>query len=127
VNVVDSSGWLEYFSDGSNAEFFAEPIEATDSLLVPSISIYEVFKKVLLERDECEALRAVGFMQLGQVRDLSSTIALHAAKISADLRIPMADSVMLASARDFEAVLWSQEADFEGLEGWSSCRRAGSG
>ncbi|MGA9533165.1 MAG: type II toxin-antitoxin system VapC family toxin [Anaerolineales bacterium] len=117
MNVVDSSGWLEYFSEGSNAVFFAEPIEASGDLLVPTISIYEVFKKVLLERDESEALRAVGFMQLGQVLDLTSTIALHAAKISADLKIPMADSVMLASARDFEAVLWSQDADFEELVG----------
>ena len=117
MNVVDSSGWLEYFSDAPNASIFSEPIEATDELLVPTVSIYEVFKKVLLERGETEALRAIGFMQLGRVVDLTSTIALHAAKISAEVKIPMADSIMLASAREFDAILWAQDSDFEGIEG----------
>lgn len=116
MNVVDSSGWLEYFADGPHAEFFADPIEGTEELVVPTISIYEVFKRILLDRDESEALRAIGFMHHGRVLDLTSTIALHAAKVSLELRIPMADSIMLASAREVDAVLWTQDADFEHIE-----------
>ena len=115
MNIVDSSGWLEYFAGGPNVEFFSEPIEDTSELLVPTISLYEVFKRVLQQRDESEALRAIAFMQSGEIVDLTSTIALHAAKISTELKIPMADSVMLATARESDAVLWTQDSDFEDL------------
>ena len=98
MNVVDSSGWLEYFADGSNADFFASAIESVSDLVVPSISIYEVFKKVLQERGESEGFQAVAAMQQGRVVDLDATLALRAAKISAELKLPMADSVMLATA-----------------------------
>jgi predicted nucleic acid-binding protein len=117
MNIVDSSGWLEYFASGPNADFFSAPIEDSEELLVPTISLYEVFKRILQQRGETEALKAVAFMQSGAVLDLTSTIALHAAKLSADLKIPMADSVMLASARESEAILWTQDADFEDLDG----------
>ena len=117
MNIVDSSGWLEYFASGLNAEFFSEPIEETEDLLVPTISLYEVFKRILQQRDETEALKAVAFMQSGVIVDLTSTIALHAANISIGLKIPMADSVMLASAREKAAILWTQDSDFEDLEG----------
>ena len=109
MNVVDSSGWLEYFGAGR--------IEDTTGLLVPTISLYEVFKRILQQRGETEAFRAVAYMQSGEIVDFTSTIALHAAKISIDLKIPMADSMMLASARENEAVLWTQDSDFEHLEG----------
>jgi predicted nucleic acid-binding protein len=117
MNVVDSSGWLEYFADGGNADFFAEPVQAIDELLVPTISLYEVFKHVLINRSEGEALRAVAVMQQGQVIDLDSNIAISAAKMSADLRIPMAESMMLASARANSATLWTQDEDFKDVEG----------
>ena len=117
MNVVDSSGWLEYFADGSNADFFAPAIESVSELVVPSISIYEVFKKVLQERGESEGFQAVATMQQGRVVDLDATLALRAAKISAELKLPMADSVMLATAQVHEATLWTQDADFEGIEG----------
>jgi predicted nucleic acid-binding protein len=117
MNIVDSSGWLEYFADGPNAADFAEVLENSDDLLVPTLSIYEVFKVVLRQRGESEALRAVALMQEGALIDLTSTIALHAAKISSELKIPMADSVMLATARERNAVLWTQDSDFEGIEG----------
>ena len=117
MNIVDSSGWLAYFASSPNAEFFSEPIEETAELLVPTISLYEVFKRILQQRGETEALKAVSFMQSGAILDLTSTIALHAANISNDLKIPMADSVMLASARENDAILWTQDGDFEGLEG----------
>jgi predicted nucleic acid-binding protein len=116
MNIVDSSGWLEYFASGANAEFLSDPIENPDDLLVPTLSLYEVFKKILQERGETEALVAAAFMQSGTILDLTSTIAIHAATISNALKIPMADSVMLASARENEATLWTQDADFEGLE-----------
>jgi len=117
VNVVDSSAWLEYFADGPNATAFAPPIQATAELVVPSITLLEVFKRVYLQRGEGPALQAVALMQQGQVVDLDGPLALAAAKLSADSKLPLADSVVLATARRFEATLWTQDADFEGLEG----------
>jgi toxin FitB len=117
VNVVDSSGWLEYFADGSNADFFAGPIEATAELVVPSISLYEVFKRILQQRDEGSALQAVALMQQGKTVDLSPHLALSAARSSLDHRIPMADSIMLATARHFGATLWTQDSDFASIPG----------
>ncbi len=117
MNVVDSSGWLEYFADAPNAEKFAPGIQSTRELVVPTLSIYEVFKRVLQQRNETEALRAVALMLQGRVVDLNTTIALIAAKFSAELKLPMADSIMLATAREYHATLWTQDADFEGMEG----------
>jgi len=117
MNIVDSSGWLEYFADGPNAEFFASAIEKPEELLVPSLSLYEVFKRVLQQRDEGEALRAVAFMQQGSVVDLDSRTALRAAKVSVDLGLPLADSIMLAIARQHDVTFWTQDADFKGIEG----------
>ena len=117
MNVVDSSGWLEYFAEGPNAEFFSMPIEAIGELIVPITSIYEVFKRVLQQRDETAALEAIAFMQSGDLVDLTGDTALHAARLSIDLQLPMADSIILATAREWDAVLWTQDADFEGIEG----------
>jgi len=117
VNVVDSSGWLEYFANGSNAAFFAPAIEATRELLVPTLSLYEVFKRVLQQRDEGEALQAVALMQQGQVVDLTAAVALSAAKASIERRLPMADSIMLVTARLHGATFWTQDADFKDVEG----------
>jgi predicted nucleic acid-binding protein len=117
MNIVDSSGWLEYFTEGSNADFFREPIEDSDELLVPTVSLYEVFKRVLQQRGEGEALKAVAYMQSGRVVDLTSTIALHAAKLSDEMKTPMADSIMLATSRETRSVLWTQDSDFEGTAG----------
>jgi predicted nucleic acid-binding protein len=117
MNVVDSSGWLEYFADGPNAGFFSSAIENVSELVVPSISIYEVFKRVLQQRDESDALQAVTVMLQGMVVDLDTAIALNAARLSVDLRLPMADSVMLATARAHKATLWTQDADFTDIEG----------
>lgn len=117
MNVVDSSGWLEYFADGSNAGFFARAIQDPAELIVPPLSIYEVFKRVLQQRDESEALRAIAVMLQATVVDLTPAIALSAARISVEKRLPMADSVILATARAHDAVLWSQDADFEGMAG----------
>jgi predicted nucleic acid-binding protein len=117
VNVVDSSAWLEYFSDGPNAGFFAKPIENTKDLLVPSLSLYEVYKRVLQQRGESDALQIVAVMQQGRLVDLDGSLALQAARLSKAHGLPLADSVMLATARAFDAVLWTQDADFKDLPG----------
>lgn len=117
MNVVNSSGWLEYFAGGPNANFFAKPIEATAELVVPTLSLYEVFKKIAQQRGEGDALQAVAVMQQGKVVELSSMLALSAAKVSMQLSIPMADSVILATARAADAVLWTQDTDFATVPG----------
>ena len=117
MNVVDSSAWLEYFADGPNASLFAKVIEKPGDLLVPTVSVYEVFKRMLQQRGDDDALQAVAVMQQGQVVELSDTLALAAARLSIDHAIPMADSVMLATARAWNATLWTQDRDFESVPG----------
>ena len=117
MNVVDSSGWLEYFADGPNASIFAKPIEATRSLVVPTLSLFEVFKRVTQQRSEDDALRAIAVMEQGKVVDLDRATALEAARLSMQHGIAMADSVMLATAHRHRATLWTQDSDFEGLQG----------
>lgn len=117
MNVVDSCGWLEYFSDGRNADFFAHAIEETASLIVPAISLFEVFKRILQQRTENDALRAVALMQQGRVVVLDDALALSAAKLSFDLKLPMADSLIPATARAHAAVLWTQDDDFASIQG----------
>lgn len=117
MNVVDSSGWLEYFANSPDADFFAPAIEDAANLIVPSISIFEVFKRVLQQRGESDALQVAALMKQGLVVNLDSSIALQAAKLSVDYKLPMADSVILATAYACNAVLWTQDADFDGLSG----------
>lgn len=116
MNVVDSSAWLEYFADGPNAAFFSQAIEEIDRLIVPSSSLFEVFKRVCQQRDENDALHAIAVMQQGAVVDLDSPLALMAARLSVERKLPMADSVVLATAQEYDAILWTQDADFMGLE-----------
>ncbi len=115
MNVVDSSGWLEYLADGPNAAFFAPAIERSADLLVPTLSIFEVFKRVLVQREESQALQSIALMHQGHVIDLTASLALDAARLSRSARLPMADSIMLATARAHGATLWTQDSDFEGL------------
>ncbi len=117
MNVVDSSGWLEYFADGINADFFAAAIEKTTELIVPSISVYEVFKRILQQKDEATALQAIALMHQGSIVELDATQALDAARLSYQLKLPMADSIMLATARSHRATLWTQDADFKHVLG----------
>ncbi len=125
MNVVDSSAWLEYLANGPNAGFFAKPIEDIGRLVVPSLSIFEVFKRVLQQRAEGDALQAIAVMMQGVVVDLDTPIALRAAKLSVEHRLPLADSVILATARAFDATLWTQDSDFEGLAGVQYRARSG--
>jgi predicted nucleic acid-binding protein len=123
MNVVDSSAWLEYFANGPNASFFAMAIEKTDELLVPTLSLCEVFKRVLLQRDEAHALQAVAIMQQSTVVDLDGSIALDAARLSVTSKLPMADSIILATARAYGATVWTQDADFKDVPGVQYRRR----
>lgn len=116
MNVVDSSAWLEYFADGPNADEFAGPIQDPANLVVPSITLFEVFKRIRMQRDSEIALRAVSQMRRGMVVDLDADLSIAAADLSADLRMALADSVILATARAHDATVWTQDADFEGLE-----------
>lgn len=116
MNVVDSSGWLEYFAGSTNAAFFAPAIQETERLVVPTVCMYEVFKRLLTQRDEESALQAMGFMSLGNVADLTRDIAVNAAAISAERKIAMADSIILATARAYDATLWTQDVDFVGID-----------
>ena len=114
--MVDSSGWLEYFADAPNTGFFEVAILDASSLVVPSISIYEVFKRLLREPSgEEAAFQVVAAMQRGRVANLDAELALDAAKTSFETKLPMADSVILATAHAYEATLWTQDADFEGM------------
>ncbi len=115
MNMVDSSGWLEYFADGPNADHFSMPLKDFSTLIVPTISIYEVFKVILRESKESEALQAVAAMQKGKVVDLSTRIAMNASKISIQYALPMADSIMLSTARAYHCILWTQDSDFKDI------------
>lgn len=117
MNIVDSSAWLEYFAGTEYAANFSKVIENTSRLIVPVITIYEVFKKIVSQRDENSALIAIAHMQQGKVADVDSVIALNAAKISHEYKIPMADSLILATAKQFSAVLWTQDEHFAGITG----------
>jgi toxin FitB len=117
VNVVDSSGWLEFFTGGPNANYFAPAISDTQTLVVPTICLYEVFKRLLMQRGEEVALQSAGIMSLGEVADLSQEIAVNAAALAIRYKLAMADSVIFATAQAFAATLWTQDIDFAKMEG----------
>ncbi len=117
MNLVDSCGWLEYFADATNANFFAKPIEDIENLLVPSLCILEVFKSVLRQRGEDAALQAAALMEQGMIVDLNTSIALSAAKLGLEYKLPLADSIILATARTNDAIVWTQDTDFRGIDG----------
>jgi len=117
MNIVDSSGWLEYFADGPNADFFARPIQDLGQLVVPTLSLFEVFKRIAQQRGEGDALQAIAVMQQAAVVDLTSPLALDSARLSLEAHLSMADSIILATARAFDATLWTQDADFKNMKG----------
>lgn len=117
MNLIDSSGWIEYITGEKNAGFYDLPINDTENLLVPVVCIYEVFKRVFREFGEERALETVGLMTLGQVIDMDRQTAISAALISLDLKLAMADSIILAITREHDAILWTQDEHFKGLTG----------
>lgn len=116
MNVVDSSGWIEFLGGGANADFFAAAISDASRLVVPSISVFEVCRWMRRELGERRALDAMALMQQGSIVDLDATLAMSAARLSLELKLPMADSIILATARASEATLWTLDDDFEGLD-----------
>jgi predicted nucleic acid-binding protein len=117
MNIVDSSGWLAYFADEPNAKHFLIPLEDTPSLVVPAVTIYEVFKVVLRESSENEALQAAAAMQKGIIANLTAQLAITASKLSLEHSLPMAGSIILATAKTFEAIIWTQDSDFKNISG----------
>ena len=116
MNIVDSSGWLAYFADESNAKHFAAPLNDSASLVVPTVTIYEVFKVVRRESGENEALQAAVAMRKGTVVDLTAALAIAASKLSLAHNLPMADSIILATAKEFNATIWTQDSDFKNID-----------
>ncbi len=116
MNLVDSSGWLEYLADSKNAKLFAPAIEKTDELIVSTINIYEVYKKILLEKDENSAIQVIGLMQQAKVIVVNSSIAIQAAKLSYEQKIPMADSIIYITAKQNNGIVWTQDSDFKDLD-----------
>lgn len=117
MNVVDSSGWLEYFTAGQNAAFFKAALEDSEHLIVPVVCLYEVFKLTLIQKGEEDALQIAGVMSTGLSVEITREIALSAAQLSIKYKIPMADSLILGTARQHQAVLWTQEEHFNGIHG----------
>jgi predicted nucleic acid-binding protein len=117
MNIVDSSGWLEYFADGENAGFFAPAIEDIENLIIPAVSIYEVFKRILLVQGIDAAERRIADLFKGRQVDLTSSLALSAAQLSVEYKLPMADSFILAAARAHDATLWTQDEHFKDIPG----------
>ncbi len=116
MNIIDSSGWLEYFSDGPNAKHYLTPLYDPSALIVPVVTIYEVFKVVLREASEALALQAIAAMQKGRIIDLTFDITMKASKLSLRHDLPMADSIILATARKYKCVIWTQDSDFQKIE-----------
>jgi len=117
MNVIDSSAWLSYFAGDSNANTFSKAIEDIDKLIVPSITITEVFKCIIRQRDEDVALEVIAHMEQGKVISLDSELAINAAQYGVDYKLPLADSIIYATARKYDALVWTQDADFKSLEG----------
>lgn len=112
MNLVDSSAWLEYFADGPNADFFAPAVQKVGELIVPTVVLYEVYQVAAAQRDDYAGLQAVSVLQQGHVVELNASLALAAARLSRAEKLPMADSIILSSARAFGATIWTQDADF---------------
>jgi predicted nucleic acid-binding protein len=117
MNIVDSSGWLAYFADEPQAERFHEPLSDPEALIVPTITLYEVFKVVLRESGENMALQAIAAMNKGKVADLTPSLALAASKLSLEHKLPMADSIILATAKQYDAIVWTLDSDFKNIKG----------
>jgi predicted nucleic acid-binding protein len=117
MNVIDSSGWLEYFTDGPNTDFFKSVIKDEEHLIIPTVCLYEVFKITLSRAGKEEALRVAGLMSFGRIVDLNREIALAAAHLSIQQKLAMADSIILAMARAYNATLWTQDEHFKDIPG----------
>ncbi|MGP1717648.1 MAG: type II toxin-antitoxin system VapC family toxin [Methylophilus sp.] len=117
MNLVDSCGWLEYFANGNNADFFAPVLEDTEHLLVPALVVYEVCKRVALQRGEAAASSAADFMSQGMPITFDADTALSAALYAAKHKLALADSLILQTAKEHGALLWTQDVDLKDHDG----------
>lgn len=115
MNLVDSSGWIEYFTDDTNAKHFTPIIENTGDLIVSVINIYEVYKKILQKTDENYALTAIALMQQAKVLNVTSQVSIEAARFNIKYKIPMADSIIYVTGLLNNAIVWTQDYDFINL------------
>ncbi|HEX7557274.1 MAG TPA: type II toxin-antitoxin system VapC family toxin [Leptolinea sp.] len=117
MNLIDSSGWFEYFINSSNARHFVPVIENMDELIISPLNFFEIYKRVQREFGADEANRAVGFLKNARVVDISTSIALAAAELSKIHHLHMADSFLLATAQSEDAVLWTMDSHFKDIPG----------
>lgn len=124
MNIVDSSGWLEYFEGSKSAKYFASLIKDPKALLVPVITIYEVFKRVLVQRGHVAALQSIAYMTQGEVVEVDTSLCIQAAHLSVQHDLPMADSLILATAQQHQATIWTMDSDFKGIQGVKYYKKA---
>jgi predicted nucleic acid-binding protein len=117
VIVIDSSGWIEFFTDGPLADDYANRLRKLVTVITPVIVIYEVYKRLKRELSEDDAVIAVSVMQRSQVVPLNQELALTAADLSLEHGLAMADAIVLATARKFQAELVTSDRDFEDIPG----------
>ncbi|WP_353569899.1 type II toxin-antitoxin system VapC family toxin [Candidatus Albibeggiatoa sp. nov. BB20] len=115
-NIVDSCAWLAYFADEKNARIFAEPIEDIENLIVPSVVLTEVFKVIYRQTDENTALQAIAHIQQGEVIPLDNMLSIDAGFYGVQYKLPLADSIIYATSKKYNAIIWTQDNDFKGLE-----------
>jgi predicted nucleic acid-binding protein len=115
MNIIDSSFWLEYFAGTDSGNIVSEIVEDTNSLIIPTITLYEVFKKLLLETTEDDALFCRAHLKQGNIINLNDELSLFASKLSLEFKLPMADSIIYATNLKYNCVLWTQDRHFSGL------------
>jgi len=115
MNVVDSSGWIEFFLAGVNGPVFKPVIEHRDELLVPVIALYEVHKILSRKLPAKTVLAALNVMRLGRVLELTDRRAIAAADIALRHHLAMADAIMYSLALEHNATFWTQDVDYQGL------------
>ena len=124
MNVVDSSGWIEYLQDTDRADLFAAAIEDRHALLVPTIALFEVHKVLSRSLSADLVKRCLDVMRLGRVLDLTDARAIAASSIASQHKLAMADAAMYGMAQEFGATFWTQDVDYQGLDGVQFCAKA---
>jgi len=116
MTIIDSSGWLEYFIGGPNSDFFSKAIKNNPEIIIPAIILYEIWKKIAREKGEDTAIELVAQLKRYEIVPLDENLSIYAAKISSEYRLAMADSIIYATAKKYNAILWTQDSDFKDLK-----------
>jgi predicted nucleic acid-binding protein len=115
MNIVDSSGWIEYLLDSDRADLFAQPIEQRQTLLVPVIVLFEVHKVLSRKVSNHAVKQCLDVMRLGRVLEITDARAVAAAGVASTNKLAMADAMMYSLALEFGATFWTQDVDYQGL------------